>query len=304
MVRGIDAASAQFLANLERIHDRQAKAQRAISSGLRVSKPSDAPENVMDILQLRSSVEMTKAIGSNLERATAELNIADSAVTVAINLVERARVLATHGASQTASNRPGLAVEVNQILDQMVHLTYTMSEGRYVFSGDLDQEVLYKTDSTAPGGFVRLAQAENTRKLQDVNGTQFSISKSAHDIFDARNPDDSFAEENVFNAVWKLADALTRNSVEDVEAAAALLGKAVDHLGRQTTFFGNSQKRLTDAVDLNTSVLNARRGELGRLQDTDIAEALVELNLVGVHQQAALGAQAQMNRKSLFDYLG
>ena len=51
-------------------------------------------------------------------------------------------------------------------------------------------------------------------------------------------------------------------------------------------------------------MLNARKKELGSAQDTDIAEALVELSLASVHLQAALGAQAKMPKTSLFDYLG
>jgi flagellin-like hook-associated protein FlgL len=173
-----------------------------------------------------------------------------------------------------------------------------------VFSGDLDQKQLYTADWTQPGGIVRVDQAENTRVLEDVNGTRFSISRSAHQIVDTRNPDDSFASDNVFNAVYMLGVALENDDVAGVNAASALLNSALTRLGQETTFFGHAQNRVRDAQTLNQNVIIARRKELSQAEDTNIAEALVELNLSKVHQEAALSAQARRPLTSLFDFLG
>jgi flagellin-like hook-associated protein FlgL len=303
MINGLDAQANHFLFDLKKIQDRQDKVQRALGSGIRVNRASDGPERVVDILNLRSEIQRSTAIGVNLDRGTAEVDSAEAAVRVMVQLVERARVLAAQTATHTAQNRQVVAVEAKQLHEQLVSLTGTISEGRYVFSGDLDQKQLYAVDWTQPGGIVRLDQANNTRVLEDGNGSRFSVSQSAHQILDTRNTDDTFAADNAFNAVHALGVALENDDVAGVNAAAVLLETAVDRLGQATTFYGHVQNRVRDAISLNENAVIARKKELGQAQDTNVAEALVELNLSKVHQDAALGAQARRPSTSLFDFL-
>ena len=303
MLNGLDAQSNHFLSDLKRIQDRQDRVQRALGSGLRVNRASDAPERVVDVLKLRSEISRATAIGGNLARATAEVETAEAAVRQMVDVLERARVIAAQTATGTAQNRTIIATEARQLHDQLVSLTRTVSEGRYVFSGDLDGKQLYSVDWAKPGGVVRLDSAENTRVLEDANGNRFSIARSAHQILDTRNADGSFAPDNAFNAVYALGRALENNDPAGVATAAGLLSSALDHLGEQTTFYGHAQNRVRDAVSLNSTTLIARRKELGLAQDTDVAEALVELTLSKTHQDAALGAQARRPTTSLFDFL-
>lgn len=304
MISSIDARSARFLADLQSIQARQARVQRQISSGVRVNRPSDDPDQVSNILQLRSEVERATAIGKNLDRATAEVNTADAAVTVMVQLVERAKVLAAQTATGTATNRAAVAVEVRQLHEQLVNLTRTTSEGRYVFSGDEDTIPLYTPDATQPAGVARV-EAQNTRMLEDVNGSRFSVARSAGEILDTREADGvTPSATNSFNALYQLAIALENDDQAGVGDAATLIDQSLDHLGRQVTFYGHAQNHIRDAVNLNATALIARKQELGQAQDTDLPDALVELNLAGVHMQAALGAQAQLPTTSLFDYLG
>jgi flagellin-like hook-associated protein FlgL len=189
----------------------------------------------MEIVRLRSEISRATAIGDTFTRASTEVDSAEAAVRVAVQLVERARVLAAQGASGTAIDRASLAQEVRGIHEQLVNLTFTSSDGRYVFSGDLDQTPLYKADWTQPAGVTRLASAENTRQIEDVNGSRFSIGRTAHEILDSRDALGNVTENNVFSAVYSLGIALENDNRADVETAAALIGKAHEHLGRQTT---------------------------------------------------------------------
>jgi flagellar hook-associated protein 3 FlgL len=303
MITNVDARSAQFLANLKQIHERQARVQQQISSGIRVSRSSDDPGQVMNILQLRSEVERAGAIGANLSRATAEVDTADAALHVMVEIMERARVLAAQTATGTAGNRPEVALEARQLHEQLVNLTRTMSDGRYVFSGDRDTEVLYTSDWTQDGG-VSHVDATNTRMVEDINGTRFSIARSAGEILDPRDSGGAPLSTNSFKALYDLTIALENDDQAGVQQAAARISECTDHLGRQIIFYGHVQNRLRDATNLNASALIARKTELGEAQDTDLPDALIELNLAGVHLQAALGAQAQLPRQSLFDFIG
>ncbi|MBC7924968.1 MAG: hypothetical protein H7039_04855 [Bryobacteraceae bacterium] len=178
-----------------------------------------------------------------------------------------------------------------------------MSEGRFVFSGDSDSAPSYSVDWTVPGGMTRLQVTTNTRQVLDVNGTSFSVARTAGQIFDTREVDDSFSANNVFNAVYQLGVALESDDVTAVRSAAALINVSLDHLGRELTFYGNSQNRVKNAQTLAKKAILSRSTELAQRSETDLAKAIIELSSIKVHREAALGAQAQQPRSSLFDYL-
>src|SRR4051794_7788519 len=132
----LDARSTQFLTDLSRLNTREAALEKQISSGYAIVNPSDGPDRVTDILQLRSDVERANGISTNLDRVKAEVDTGEAALRVSVNLLERARTLAAQNATSTAVNRPAFASEVSMIEQQIVDMTRTSSEGRYVFSGD------------------------------------------------------------------------------------------------------------------------------------------------------------------------
>ncbi len=302
----LDANSTKFLADLDRLDKKQDRVQREISSGYRVSLPSDAPEDMIDIVQLRSDVARADAVRQTLGRVQSEVNTAEAGMQVAAQLLERARTVAAQNATSTASNRKGFATEVRELHQQLVDITRTLSSGRYVFSGDADQTPMYTVDwsQTTTGGIVRNVNPGNTRQVQDINGTSFGVTLTAGQIFDTRDSSDNPDQNNVFNAVYALAVALEADSESGVQDAVGLLNTALDHLGRQLTFYGNAQNRVANAITLANRSSLQRTKELASLQDTDLERAVVDLATVKVHREATLGAQSQKPRTSLFNYLG
>jgi flagellar hook-associated protein 3 FlgL len=299
-----DARALRFLADLDRINSTEERVQREISSGYRVNRPSDAPEQMIDILQLRSDVQRAGDTDRNLGRVQSEVDTAEAALRVASQLLERARTVAAQTATDTATDRQGAAIEVRQLHQQLVDITKTLSEGRYVFSGDLDDQPMYDVDWTQSSGIAQRATAANTRQVLDVNGTAFSVARTAGQIFDTRNPDSTPAADNIFDAVYQLGVALEADDPVAIRAAQPKLAAALDHLGHQLTFYGNSQNRLDQARSLAQKVSATRTKELSDREDADFPAAATELSTVKVHREAALGAQSQQPRTSLFNYLG
>lgn len=301
-----DARTARFLADMDRLDARQARVQKEISSGYRVNMPSDSPQDMIDILQLRSDVSRADNVKQTLGRVQAEVNTSEAGLQIAVQLLERARTLAAQTATSTADNRAGVATEVKQIHQQLVDITKTLSSGRYVYSGDRDDIPLYDVDwqTTATAGVARLDQPGNTRRVQDINGTSFSVTLTAGQIFDTRDASDVPTQDNVFNAVYQLGQALEADDLPGVQSSITLLASSLDHLNRQLTFYGNAQNRIANAVTLASKSSIERVQELSARQDTDIVKAAVELTTVSGHREATLGAMAQQPRSSLFSYLG
>ena len=224
MITNLDPASELFLANVERIQDRLAEANRQVSSGKKVVEPSDAPDQIDSILQLRADRQQNAQIRSNLALALTNVQGADGALSSAIRLMDRARVLGSQGATSTldASSRQTLANEVQALLEQMVACSRTAVQGRYIFSGDREDAPAYQIDSTSPTGVARLLTAAATRRIEDPAGSTFTAAKTAQEIFDNRNDDGTPAADNVFAALNTLRAALL--NTDPVAAALAVEG--------------------------------------------------------------------------------
>jgi flagellar hook-associated protein 3 FlgL len=305
MLQSFDPVREQFLADLASLNERIAKTQAQLTSGIRVNRPSDDPSAVGDILQLESDIGRVTQVTANLNAVKAEVDSASGVVQDSVSLLDQARSLAAQGASQTlpASERPALAAQAEQILSALVDASRATYAGRYLFSGDSSLQPAYDVNLANANGVDRLVTAPASRLIQDSNGVVFAVSKTAQDLFDHRNPDDSLAADNVFAAVNSLRVALANGDQAGTAAAAAAIQKAQDYLSLQGTFYGAVENRVTTAIDLAQKFQLQWKSSLSSVRDTDVAAATTDLSEENLSQQAAMQAQASLPRNSLFDFL-
>jgi flagellar hook-associated protein 3 FlgL len=305
MLQSFDPVREKFLADLASLNSRIAKTQAELTSGIRVGRPSDDPSAVGDVLQLESDIGRVTQVTANLNAVKSEVDSASGVVQDSISLLDQARSLAAQGASDTlpSSERPALAAQVEQILSALVNASRATYAGRYLFSGDSSLQPAYDVNLANPNGVDRLLTAPATRLIQDSNGVVFAVSKTAQDLFDHRNPDDSLAADNVFAAVNSLRVALLNNDQAATATAAVAVQKAQDYLSLQGTFYGAVENRVTTAIDLAQRFQLQWQSSLSNVRDTDVAAATTDLSEENLSQQAAMQAQASMPRSSLFDFL-
>jgi len=304
MLPRVNGSTEKYLADLDRIQAAMDLVQRQMSSGVRVERPSDDPAAVSSILDKQSQIAASTQAQSNLNQLKTELDTGDSALQQAIKAVEQAISLSTQaGSTLSASQSATLLQQAQDIQSELVNASRTVVDGRYIFSGDLDQRPLYALDAAQPNGVAQLASATSTRAVSDPGGGIIWTAKTALEIFDTRNADGSVAPGNVFAAVGSLITALKNNDTSAAQAAGDSLKAADDHLNQQLGLYGIAQNRVADAVNATASRLVTEKQDLSGLRDTDVASAAVELSQITLQQQAALSARAKVPPRSLFDYL-
>ena len=306
MISNLNASSEAFLASMDRVQRSVENASRQTSSGKRVNVASDAPGEVDAILQLRTSGIRNKQIQENQSVAKADAHAADGALTSATKLMDRARVLAAQGASFTldATGRQSIAGEAQSLLEQMVAISRTTVQGRYIFGGDQDSTPPYDEDLTAANGVVRLTSSPSTRRVEDSAGGSFAVSLSAQQIFDTRKSDDSLAPDNVFAALNSLRVALLANDTTQITAASASIQLAADRLNTSQAFYGTVQNRIEDATNYSAGYDVQIQTELSQKQDADITADALAITQGNIQLQAAFQMQAKMPRTTLFDFIG
>ena len=306
MIRNLGPSGERFLVDLARIQAAAERAQREISSGLKVTAPSDAADQVSDILQIRAALERNTQIGANLTRVKSEVDTAERALETGEQILDRVRVLGAQGVSSTVTpeNRRIIAGEVQGLLEQLVALSRTSVEGRYIFSGDADQSPPYDVNLGNANGVARLVTALASRQIEHPNGSTFAVAKTAQEMFDRRNPDDSLATDNVFAAVNGLRTALENNDQAGIETSLMALRQAADHLGIQHSYYGNVQRKIDGAVSFSNKLELQLKTELSSKRDADLVSSIIELQRTRTHEEAALLARANLPTTSLFDFLG
>jgi flagellar hook-associated protein 3 FlgL len=281
MISNLTPASELFLSSVDLIQQRLENASRQVSSGKRISTPADAPpDQIGTLLQLRAELQRNQQIVTNLANAKADADTADSTLSSALSLMDRALELASEGTvtTQTAATRQSLADEVASIQSNMTSYSQTTVQGRFVFG------------QTA---------AEASRQVEDPAGGAFPSTKTVHEIFNSTTD-----SENVFKALSDLHDALAANDADAISAAIDPLKQASTHLNSMQAFYGHVQNRIESANDYASSYSSRLKTQISQLEDADIPAAATEMTQANTQLQAAFQMRAKMRQNSLFDYLG
>ena len=306
MITNLDSQSQLFLANANRLQQQLAAAQEQLSSGKRVNVASDAPDVVSDLLRMRSILARNNQIQSGLGVAQTAAAAADTALGSSIQLLDRALTLGVQGANGTldAAGRLSLANEVQALQEQLVNYSQTQSGGVYIFSGDQETQSSYQLNLANPNGVDRLIPNQAaTRQQENPAGGTFTVGMTAQDIFDHRNPDDSFAPDNAFAALNNLRLALASNDLPGINAGISSVRQASDHLNACQAFYGTVENRIREALNFSHSYGTQIQTEIGQKEDADVVAASLEFSQGTVSLQAAFQMQGRVPRTTLFDFL-
>ncbi len=300
MINSIDPAGAAFLFGLNNIQQREQIAQRQLTTGLRINSVSDAPDQIAPLMSVRAQLSHMQQIDSNLGRVKTETDSSESALENATKLMDNALTLGAEGqpGTMSADSRAQIAGQIGGILQQMVAISGTNVEGRYVFSGDSDQAAPYSLDLTQTNPVSAYGGADSTRQIQLPDGSMLSVSLTAQQIFDSPDP-----TQNVFNSLNALRNALLNNDQDGINDAIGNIRSSSTYLNTQLAFYGTAQNRIDGAVNDAKNFETQLQTQISGIEDADPAQAITDLQQATVQQQAALASQSKMPRTSLFDYL-
>ena len=300
MLSNLTPAYQQFLDNLNLISDREARAQQQVSSGLKISQASDAPDSIAILLQSDAHLSATNQTLANLGRVKTEVDAGEQALQGAVSLFDQVQSLGAQGNTDTltAAGRATIAQQLDSILSETVGLAATSVDGRHVFSGNSDQQIPYIYTAGQIPPVSAYQGAASTRLAQHPNGTTFSVALTAQQIFDSANP-----ATNVFTAIENLSTALQTNNSAAIATAFDGLSQVGSYLNSQLAFYGVTQNKVADATGFGQTLQLQLQTQISGLQDADLTQSILSLNQAQTQQQAALQSEAKLPRSTLFDFL-
>lgn len=301
------SGTAWFLNDIANLQQEETQTQRELSSGYRINDASDSPSQTPELVELGSTLAAVQAYQSNLANVQTEATTADQAIGQSITLLESAETLAGEGANSdtTATAQQTLAAQVQAIQQQVVSIANTTVNGNAIFGGDQDQSPPYQFDATnLTTGVDTLTAQTSTRAIVNPQGQTVYQPLTAQQIFDPTDDLGNPTATNAFAALESLYTALQANDQTGIATALTSLQTASAYVGQQQAYYGAAEQRLTGEQNNSADRITSLQAQIGSIRDTNMAQAATDLTQEQTDQSAAMGAEAEMSSKTLFDYLG
>ena len=277
--------------------------QTQLSRGERLTRSADDPVAASRLRTLARADTLAGIDLANANRASADLTLADDALSGIASTIARAQELATQAANATLNpqQRSAIGAELSQMHASLVALANTRdSAGHALFGGNATGPA-YTLDAAGNAVYSGSATAG---ELPLGEGQSVARAPTGPELFSFTGANG--AQTDLMQVIKDLGAAL-QGGVADPAAAArdalGALGSALDSVTTGQTLVG---ARLA-WVDLTTT----RRENLGELRaaeqseigGTDIAETVARMQQVMLVLEASQAGFAKLSSLSLFDTL-
>jgi flagellar hook-associated protein 3 FlgL len=280
---------------LDTISQRMDRVQQELATGRRVSRASDDPAGAVLALEHRSDIAFEAQMRRNMDNGTAFLNVTETALDGATDILQRVRELTVQAASdtQSSSGRRAVAQEVNQLIDHLAQIGNGQFAGAYIFSGQMTKTPAYQvTGSPLPTAITFMGD------------TGDRVTRISEQATVATNVAGSTAFGSIFADLIALRDDLNLNAPgATISAHLSAIDSGLDRVlaaradvGSRVNRFEATQ-RTSEQTDTNLQQLRAG------IEEVDIANAVTRLTAEQTSYQAALGAIGRTSNMSLMDYM-
>ena len=152
-----------FRTQIAKLAERQMRVQRQIATGQRIDSPSDDPQAMRRVLDLRAELRVLNQYQDNIGKVRENSTVAYSSLTAMKKLNARAGEIATLAdASKPAEALQAYGKEINQLLEEAVRLANTKHRDVYIFSGTNSTSATYGTTRDANGDITAVTWGGNS----------------------------------------------------------------------------------------------------------------------------------------------
>ena len=271
--------------------DRLQNSQNEVSTGKKVTAPSDNPIAASDIVRLNMEGNEAGQFSKNLTFAKAKLQIADTALDGVEQMVERARTL---GQLSLGEGNPASAyvTELNGLRDQIISAANTTNAGRYIFGGNVTTTPPYVKN---PDTSVTYAGNNQDMPLQVSRNSTLQTQVAGSDIFSG--------SVDIFTTMSDLATAMQAGDKTAIDAQVKKLEQFSDTVSVARSKIGGYLNAAANVDSELSSTGLVRKSELSQVQDADLAQAITELTMNQQQLQATMAVGARLSQLTILDYL-
>lgn len=316
------------------IHYNQAKLNKTndmLSSGRKISIPSDDPSGTVKAMGYRSNLVEIEQYISNVDSAENFLKATDTAMDQITNIVQRVRELSVEAANDTyeQSSRDAIATEITELIDEVVGISNSRVGNRYIFGGYETTEApftLYDGENdfavSGPGPDlvdvngntrtdINASNATVVRYDGDSGRLQVEIDENVITSYNISGQEMFVDGIDVFETLINMRDNIYKGDVvldndgdgTSMEDGIDKIEQVINKLLRYRSEVGAKLHRMEQAHEkLETQNINIT-DLLSKTEDTDVTEAIMDLKVQESVQRMSLSVGARVIQPTLIDFL-
>lgn len=295
--------NSQLLLNLNRNARTMNDTQLQLSSGQKINKPSDDPVGITYSLRYRAELSSNEQYTKNVDSALSWLDYNDTVLGQAGDVVQKIRELSVQAATGTnpQSALNSINEELMQLKEQLVDISNSTLNGKYIFNGEQYNTKPYDFAKGADGTYdVSKPITTDTGQIQFIVGedVRMPISTTGNEIFgNTGEPDNLFAIINKLSGALKSGD-FTGISAQlgTIDTRTEKILTARSEIGAKTNRVELMQDRLSD-LNINLTDLQAKT------EDADYEGLIMNSKIQENIYNASLSVGAKIISTSLVDFI-
>ena len=294
-----------FRTQIAKLAERQMRVQRQIATGQRIDSPSDDPQAMRRVLDLRAELRVLNQYQDNIGKVRENSTVAYSSLNAMKKLNDRAGEIATLAdASKPAEALQAYGKEINQLLEEAVRLANTKHRDVYIFSGTNSTSATYGTTRDANGDITAVTWGgnSNTSKVDIASDSTVDSNQPAE------GPQGIL--KNSTNGADFIAHLITLRDNLNSGNTANIKSNGIANVKSDETNFINHFSNLgaiQSRLDTSEAITRHQASSIDPLvsneADVDMADAFVRLNEIQNAYTAALQSGGTLLQTSLLDYI-
>ena len=263
---------ASSIANLNSTSSALQRANQVASSGENIVDPSDNPPGWASMSELQSRMTILAARSTAVKSSAGDLDIAESSLSSASDLMVQAKSIALSMATGTvsASDRKNSAAQIDSIRSQLLTLANTKGASGYLFGGNQTLNEPFDSNGKFLGD-------NGTRTLQVSESKNVDRQRQRADAFTS-----SGGGRDIFSDLAQLSTDLSSNNLSGITSGIDTMDAGDKQLIDARVSAGSLAGTLSaagSAMDSLVTSLTTSRGDIG---DADMTTAYS--NLVAAQQ--------------------
>jgi flagellar hook-associated protein 3 FlgL len=277
--------------------------QTIIASQKRINRPSDDPIGTGKIMDYRQSLASIEQYQTNIQTGKTRLEVTEVNLDLVDDLLQVVRWIGQTEASRTAESRLLAAEGIKDLFDQVLDLANSELNGNYLFSGYQTKTAPFSRDETLATTFDQFTVTYNgdggDAQFIVAHNTEISIDADGRPLFQNA----AGGGINIFDVLRDLIVGLENDDTAAISAQADLVDAA---RGQINNIRANNSPILYQLETTENHWQNYKpkiQELLGRQEEADITQAVVELQQIELAYQTTLATAARIIQPGLVNFL-
>ncbi|WP_243356008.1 flagellar hook-associated protein FlgL [Bacillus litorisediminis] len=281
------------LRHLSESYARLGKYQDQLSTGKKITRPSDDPVVAMKGMNYRSNLGEIEQYQRNLSEVYLWMDNSEAAIDQTNSALQRIRELVIQGKNGTLSedDKQAVAKEIEQMKQDIMSVANTKVSGRYIFNGTDVNQAPVTINSTS--GTIEVKINTEPYQVEISRGIRLTANVNAENIF----------SQELFDTIQSIEDALKGTATDDLDQLLSDLDGQLEKLNGERSELGARYNRL-EMIDARLGQQEVMANQvLSDNEDVDMERVITDLMVQESVHRAALGASSRIIQPTLLDFL-